>query len=49
MALDLFFAAKNQDFSAMQAPGFEASDTQLRARRKLLKTIAASCRRTSPH
>lgn len=40
MALDLFFVAKNQDFDAAQAPGFEASDAQLRARRKLLKAIA---------
>jgi len=40
MALDLFFVARKLDFSAAQAPGFEASDAQLRARRKLLKAIA---------
>lgn len=41
MALDLFFVARKQDFAEARKPGFFASDAQVRARRKLLKAIAA--------
>lgn len=41
MSLDLFFVARKQDFAEVRAAGFFASDAQLRARRKLLKAIAA--------
>lgn len=41
MSLDLFFVARKQDFAEARAAGFFASDAQVRARRKLLKAIAA--------
>ncbi|HVH34472.1 MAG TPA: hypothetical protein VM847_10220 [Tahibacter sp.] len=41
MALDLFFVLRKQDFAEARRTNFEASDAQLRARRKLLKAIGA--------
>lgn len=41
MSLDLFFVARKQDFAEARAPGFFASDAQVRSRRKLLRSIAA--------
>jgi hypothetical protein len=41
MSPDLFFVARKVDFADARAAGFFASDAQLRARRKLLKAIAA--------
>jgi hypothetical protein len=40
VALDLFFVPRKQDFAEARDAGFEASDAQIRARRKLLKAIA---------
>lgn len=40
MSLDLFFVARKVDFADARATGFFASESQLRARRKLLKAIA---------
>lgn len=41
VALDLFFVPRKQDFAEARRADFEASDAQSRARRKLLKAIAA--------